>query len=65
MTISARRCARDQSAAVRDLVGGRNDAVQAYLETRKEGLEAHHKQYGLTPKQNRKPSNIADEITVE
>jgi Telomere resolvase len=53
------------AAAVRDLVGGRNDAVQAYLQTRQAELEAHHKQYSLTPKQNRKPGNIADEITVE
>jgi hypothetical protein len=53
------------AAAVRDLVGGHNDSVQAYLETRKEELDAHHKQYGLTPKQNRKPSNIQDEITIE
>lgn len=53
------------AAAVRDLVGGRNDAVQAYLQTRQDELDAHHKQYGLTPKQNRKPSNIANEITVE
>jgi hypothetical protein len=53
------------AAAVRDVVGGRNDSVQIYLETRKEELEAHHKQYGLTPKQNRKPSDIKAEITVE
>jgi hypothetical protein len=53
------------AAAVRDLVGGRNDAVQAYLVTRKAELDEHHKQYGLTPKQNRKNMNIADEITVK
>jgi hypothetical protein len=53
------------AAAVRDLVGGRNEAVQAYLETRREELDEHHQQYGLTPKQNRKPSDIKAEITVE
>jgi hypothetical protein len=52
------------AAAVRDLVGGRNDAVQAYLEARKEEIEEHHRQYGLTPRQNRKNMNLADEVTV-
>ena len=53
------------AAAVRDLIGGRNDSVQAYLETRKDEIEAHHKQYGLTPRQNRKNMSIADEVKVE
>ena len=53
------------AAAVRDLVGGRNDAVQAYLETRKQEIKAHHQQCALTPRQNRKNMSIADEITVE
>ena len=53
------------AAIVRDLVGGRNDAVQAYLETRKDEIEAHHQQYGLTPKQNRKNMSIADEVMVQ
>jgi hypothetical protein len=53
------------AAAVRDLVGGRNDAVQAYLETRRQEIDEHHKQYNLTPRQNRKPTRIEDEIVVE
>jgi hypothetical protein len=53
------------AAAVRDLVGGRNDAVQAYIVTRQAELDAHHKQYNLTPRQNRKAMSIADEITVK
>jgi hypothetical protein len=53
------------AAVVRDLVGGRNDAVQSYLETRKEEIEAHHKKYGLTPRQNRKPIAIESQITVQ
>jgi hypothetical protein len=53
------------AVAVRDLVGGRNDAVRAYLATRQQELDMHHKQYNLTPKQNRKPGNIADEIMVQ
>lgn len=53
------------AAAIRDLVGGRNDAVQSYLEARKSELEAHHKQYNLTPRQNRKNMSITDEIKVE
>jgi hypothetical protein len=53
------------AAAVRDLVGGKNELVQRYLDTRAEELEAHHKQYGLTPKQNRKPVKIEAQITVQ
>jgi len=53
-----------QSAVVRELVGGRNEAVQLYLETRKEEIEEHHKQFSLTSKQNRKPISIADQIKV-
>jgi len=53
------------AAAVRDLVGGRNDAVQAYLQTRQAELDEHHKQYSLTPRQNRKAMSITDEITVQ
>ena len=53
------------AAAVRDLVGGRNDAVQAYLEARKSEIAEHHERFKLTPRQNRKNMNIADEITVK
>ncbi len=53
------------AAIVRDLIGGRNDAVQAYLETRKQEIDAHHERFKLTPKQNRKNMGIADEITVQ
>ncbi len=53
------------AAAVRDLVGGRNDAVQAYLEARKQEIAEHHGRFKLTPRQNRKNMNIADEITVK
>ncbi len=53
------------AASVRDLVGGRNEAVQAYLATRKEEIDAHHQRFGLTPRHNRKVMKITDEITVE
>jgi len=53
------------AAAVRDLVGGRNDSVQAYLEARKSEIAEHHERFKLTPRQNRKNMNIADEITVK
>jgi hypothetical protein len=53
------------AAAVRDLVGGRNDSVQDYLETRKSELDAHHEQYHLTARQNRKNQDIEDEVIVE
>jgi hypothetical protein len=53
------------AAAVRDLVGGRNDAVQAYLDTRKPELDAHHAQYKITARQNSKPINIEDQVIVE
>jgi len=53
------------AAAVRDLVGGRNDAVQAYLVVREKEIAEHHERFKLTPRQNRKNMNIADEITVQ
>ncbi len=53
------------AAAVRDLVGGRNDAVQAYLVVREKEIAEHHERFKLTPRQNRKNMNIADEITVK
>ena len=54
------------SAAIRDLVGGQNELVQKYLDTRKEEIEAHHRQLGgLTPRQNYKPQTITEDITVE
>jgi len=37
------------AAAVRDLVGGRNDAVQAYLEARRSEIDAHHERFKLIP----------------
>lgn len=52
------------AAAVRDLVGGRNDAVQAYLETRPDAAE-HNKAFNLTPRQNSKPVLIESEVIVE
>jgi hypothetical protein len=53
------------AAAVRDLVGGRNDAVQAYLDTRQQELDEHHAKWGLKPRQNSKPIDIEDEVVVE
>jgi hypothetical protein len=53
------------AAIVRDLVGGRNDAVQVYLEKRKDEIEAHHQQFNLTPRQNRKPIKIEQQISVQ
>ena len=53
------------AAAVRDLVGGRNDAVRAYLQTRDLQIKAHHEQLALTPRQNNKNMKIDAEITVE
>jgi hypothetical protein len=53
------------AAAVRDLVGGRNDAVMAYVESRQQEIDAHHKRYGLTPRQNSKPIAIEDEVIIE
>ncbi len=53
------------AAAVRDLVGGRNDAVQAYLVVREKEIAEHHERFKLTPRQNRKNMSIADEITVK
>ena len=53
------------AAAVRDLVGGRNDAVQAYLEARKSEIAEHHERFKLTPRQNRKNMKIEDEIKVQ
>jgi hypothetical protein len=52
------------AAIVRDLVGGRNDKVRAYLATRAEEIDKHHKEFSLvlTPKQNNKNMNIKDEI---
>jgi len=50
---------------VRELVGGRNEAVQGYLQMRKEEIEEHHKHFKLSPKQNRKPISIADQIKVQ
>ena len=49
---------------IRDLTGGRNEAVQDYLLTRKEELDAHHEQYHLTPRDNRKPIKVTEEVDV-
>jgi len=53
------------AAIIRDLVGGKNELVQAYLKTREAEIEAHHAQYGLTAKQNRKPVDVKAEIIFE
>ena len=53
------------AALIRDLVGGQNKLVQDYLKTRGQEIEAHHAQYGLTPKRNNKDMNVADEIVVQ
>jgi hypothetical protein len=53
------------AAAVRKLVGGKNELVQAYLRSRQAEIDAHHAHYSLTPKQNDKNMDIASEITVE
>ncbi len=52
------------AVVIRDLTGGRNDAVQEYLVTRKEELDAHHEQYHLTARDNRKPIKITTEVDV-
>jgi hypothetical protein len=51
------------AAIVRDLVGGRNDKVQAYLATRAAEIDAHHKEFNppLNVKQNNKNMEIKDE----
>ncbi len=54
------------AAMVRKLVGGKNEGVQAYLRTRQDEIEAHHKQYGLTARANEKGQlDIRSEITVK
>jgi len=50
---------------VRNLVGGKNELVQAYLETRRAEIDAHHNQYGLTPRANKKNMEIKDEVKVQ
>jgi len=52
------------AAIVRDLVGGRNDKVQAYLATRAEEIDAHHKEFTppLTAKLNNKDMDIKEDI---
>lgn len=36
------------------LVGGKPDRIQAYLDTRKDEIEAHHKEYNIIPSANKK-----------
>src|SRR5450755_138980 len=52
------------AAIVRDLVGGRNEKVQAYLATRAEEIDAHHKEFNppLTAKLNNKDMDIKEDI---
>jgi hypothetical protein len=52
------------AAIIRDLVGGRNDKVQAYLATRAEEIDKHHHEFSpaLTAKQNNKNMDIKEEI---
>ena len=51
------------SAIIRDLVGGRNDKVQAYLLTRTEELDQHHKSF--EPELSQKTNNKNIPITQE
>ncbi len=44
------------------LVGGQNKSIQSYLLTRKDELDQHHAALGLTPRFNRKPVAITDDI---
>lgn len=50
---------------IKELVGGRLDFIQEYLDSRKEEIAAHHKRFDLTARQNRKPTSVAGEIVVE
>lgn len=49
---------------IRDLVGGRYPAAKAYVETAKDEIDAHHKQYDVTTVLNRKPYTIKSVITL-
>jgi len=53
------------ASIVKDLVGGRLDFIGKYLDSRKEEIDAHHQQFGLTVKANRKPIEVTEEVVVE
>ncbi|GHO64444.1 hypothetical protein KSC_033360 [Ktedonobacter sp. SOSP1-52] len=50
--------------AIQKLVGGRKEAINAYLETHADEIKAHHDRLGIKPSFNRKPEPITEMIHI-
>jgi Telomere resolvase len=50
--------------AIQKLVGGRKEAINAYLETHQDEIKAHHETLEIKPSYNRKPEPITAMITI-
>ncbi|GHO41874.1 hypothetical protein [Ktedonospora formicarum] len=50
--------------AIQKLVGGRKEAINAYLETHEEEIKAHHARLEIKPSFNRKPEPITEMIHI-
>jgi hypothetical protein len=50
--------------SIQKLVGGRKDAINAYLDTHREEIEEHHRKLEIKPSYNRKAEPITGMITI-
>jgi hypothetical protein len=50
--------------ALQKLVGGRKEAINAYLDAHHEEIEAHHRKLEINPSLNRKPKPISAMIMI-
>jgi hypothetical protein len=50
--------------SIQKLVGGRKEAINAYLETHRDEIEEHHRRLEIKPSYNRKAEPIAQMITI-
>lgn len=50
--------------AIQKLVGGRKEAINAYVETHQDDIKAHHEALEIKPSFNRKPEPITAMITI-
>jgi hypothetical protein len=51
-------------AEVKKVAGGKAGKIKAYLATRDDEIQAHHKQYGITPAFNKKGIKITERINL-
>ena len=50
--------------SIQKLVGGRKDAINAYLDAHRGGIEEHHNKLEIKPSYNRKAEPITAMITI-